>query len=298
MKMYANLHTHSTHSDGGYSPEKLVLAAKKEGYGAIALTDHDTITGYEKLKTECEKQGMECIFGAEFTAPSKLLYEKFGNRAGLHIVGFHFDPEYPPMKKYLEEMSLRETDQTRVLFERSVRLGKIRGIEWEEVLEYNKGIMWLCNEHLFRALKAKGLMTQADHGWYFKELFGKHRHEVTPLYEFKQDYEIIKLIRDAGGIAIIAHPHEQLQYMEAWIEMGAEGLEAWNALTEEEQAEAHKMALEKGLYISGGSDHTGQCSGYYELFSEPSECPKYAPDLVAGTTRQYFEEIKNRKINR
>ena len=55
MKFYANMHTHSTQSDGGFSPVRLAQAAKEEGYGASVLTDHDTVTGYPELKAECEK---------------------------------------------------------------------------------------------------------------------------------------------------------------------------------------------------------------------------------------------------
>ena len=165
MKLYANLHTHSTHSDGGFSPAQLATAAKNEGYGAVALTDHDTVTGYTELRKECEKLGLETIFGAEFSSPSTLLDGIEGEAGTFHICGYHFDPEYPPMKQYLKEMSLRETDQTKTLFERGVRFGKIKGIEWEEVLEFNKGITWLCNDHLWRALLAKGLMKPSDRGW-------------------------------------------------------------------------------------------------------------------------------------
>lgn len=305
MKLYANLHTHSTHSDGGYTPAELARAAKREGYGAVAVTDHDTVTGYPELCAECEKLGLETIFGAEFSAPSKLLEEnksrglEFHLMTEFHICGYHFDPEYPPMKKYLEGMGFRETEQTRVLFERGVRLGKIKGIEWDEVLEFNKGVAWLCNDHLWRAMLAKDVITRADRSWYFEELFGVHRFEVPPAYDFLQEHEIIKLIHDAGGIAIVAHPHDQLKYIEPLIEMGIDGLEVWHSLmTEEEREKALKIAHEKGLFISGGSDHSGYCSGYYEDYEKPEDCEFYAPFLSIGTTKEYFDEIKNRKINR
>ena len=299
MKLYANLHTHSTHSDGGYSPAKIAQVAKAEGYGAIAITDHDTVTAYPELKAECEKLGIDCIFGAEFSSPSKLLEGNQYMAADFHICGYHFDPEYPPMKQYLVEMSHRETDQTRVLFERGIALGKLSGITWDEVLEFNKGITWLCNDHLFRALLAKGILTRADRGWYFKELFGVHRYEVPPSYPFKQEHEIIRLIHDAGGIAIVAHPHNQLQHMDALMEMGIDGLEIWHhLLTPEEQEAGIRLALDKGLYISGGSDHNGYCCGYYENYAKPEDCPRYAPPCAFGTTKEYYEEIKNRKLNR
>ena len=67
MRPYANLHLHSTHSDGKYTPEQLVLLAKEEGYGAIAVTDHDTVTANEEIAFYAKKHGLESIFGCEFS---------------------------------------------------------------------------------------------------------------------------------------------------------------------------------------------------------------------------------------
>jgi predicted metal-dependent phosphoesterase TrpH len=145
-EIYANLHTHSTHSDGGFTPTQMVERAILEGYHAIAITDHDTATAYPELKAAADAAGIECIFGVEFSSPCP----EFGENWTFHINGFHFDPEYPEMKQYLYEMSLRESDQTRQLFERGQRLGTIPGgVTWEEVVEFNKPITWLCNEQLW-----------------------------------------------------------------------------------------------------------------------------------------------------
>ena len=77
-----DLHTHSYCSDGTFSPEGLVILAKKQGLSAIALTDHDTIDGLELFLEAGEKHGMETICGIEFAA----LYEGF-HRPEIHIVG-------------------------------------------------------------------------------------------------------------------------------------------------------------------------------------------------------------------
>ena len=87
MKQYANLHLHSTHSDGVYTPAELVRIAKDEGYRALALTDHDTTTGNADMRRECEAAGLDFIFGCEFSSPWR------ERRINFHIVGFDFDPE-------------------------------------------------------------------------------------------------------------------------------------------------------------------------------------------------------------
>lgn len=301
MKPYANLHTHSNHSDGGYTPKALAQAAKKEGYGAIAVTDHDTVTGCAELRAECEKLGLETVLGVEFSSPSSLLPVKPGvttENNSFHICGYGFDPEHPGMKQYLLELGGQKAAQTKVIFDLAVKNGLLRGIEWEEVLSFNPGKTWISGSQIFIALQAKGLIEEKDRTWLSKEVFGRFRPQAFPCV-FKDAHEIIQLIRDAGGIAILAHPHEQLQYMEALMEMGMEGLEvSHDLLTAEEQIAAMQLALEKGLYISGGSDHNGQCSGYYERYSTPEECPRYTPPLSVGISKEYFDEIKNKRICR
>ena len=299
MKFYANLHKHSTHSDGKYTPAELARIAADEGYRAAALTDHDTATGYPEFKAECDKLGLECIFGVEFTGRSATLKRADGKNENFHLTAYHFDPEYPPMKEYLAQMGMREKDQTRVLFERGLEEGLISGITWQEVLDYNKGVAWLCNEHVFRAMKAKGLVTDLDYFNFFHTVYGPRRHQVPPLYPFKSAEEVIKLVHDAGGIIFVAHPHNQLHHIDALMEMGIEGLEVWHPdLTEDEKQEAYKIGLEKGIFISGGSDHSGLCGGEYSGFEDPKTSSFYLEPCSVGTTKEYFDEIKNAKLCR
>lgn len=297
MELYANLHIHSTHSDGGYSPSEIVRVCKEEGYKALAITDHDIATAYPEMKAACDELGMECLLGTEFSAPSKLLADNKESPT-FHITAYHFDPEYPPLKQYFADMGICETEQTHTLFDRGVRLGLIKGITWDEVLEFNKDIKWLCNMHLWRAMLAKELLTKSDRGWFWNELFADHRWEVEPYCEFKQEFEIIKLIKDAGGIAILAHPHNQLEHIDALKEMGIEGLEVWHSMmSEQEREQAIKIAHENDLYISGGSDHEGLSDGPHKALLKPGD-RGYYPPFSFGTTKEYYEEIRDRKLNR
>ncbi len=293
MKFYANLHTHSTHSDGVYSPRELVKIAKAEGYRALAITDHDTASAFPELEKACKEEELECIFGVEFSVYDPKPY---------HIVGFDFDPEYPEMKKYLSEMAERQTDNTKKCFDMAVSNGGIFGITWEEVLVYNSGIPWLCNNHVYNAMIEKGLVKQENYMQWFMENFEKQRNLFPPCYDFKPLGELIELIKAAGGFAIVAHPHNCLDDMDELISLGIVGLEVFHPdLTEEEKDRALKIALEKGLFISGGSDHSGLCGGFYNSYPSEDELKKsyhYISKLSAGTTKEYFKEIKTRKITR
>ena len=294
MKPYANLHLHSTHSDGVYSPTELVKIAKEEGYRALAITDHDAASAYPELKAACEREGMECIFGAEFT-----VVEPFD----FHIVGFHFDPEYPEMKKYLEDMALRQTDNTKRCFDLAVSLGDIKGITWDEVTEHNRGIPWLCNNHVFEAMKAKGLVKEDEYMAWFEKNYRDQRYLFPPVCDFLPLDKMVDLIKRAGGFAVCAHPKmKHLEKIDLLLECGVEGLEVLHpSLSKENQAESLRICLEKGLFISGGSDHSGLCGGYYSSF-ESEEALKasylYIEPLTAGVTYEHYREICERKLNR
>ena len=90
---FIDLHTHSYCSDGTFSPEGIVLLAKKEGLSAVALTDHDTIDGIALFMEAGAKHGVETVPGVEFAA----LWPKY-SRPEIHIVGLGFDPSAPVLQ--------------------------------------------------------------------------------------------------------------------------------------------------------------------------------------------------------
>ena len=293
-KPYANLHLHSTHSDGVYSPSELVTIAKNEGYRALAITDHDTGSGYAELVEACKKEGMECIFGVEFSVFKPI---------ACHIVGFSFDPEYPEMKSYLERMAEEATKVTRLCFLEAVENGGITGITWDEVLEYNRDIPWLCNNHVFRAMQNKGLVEESGYMNWFNKNYRNQREKYTSTEHFNTLFDMVDLIKRAGGFAVCAHPTmHQLDSVDMLIEAGIEGLEVLHpGLTPEARARSLKICLERGLFISGGSDHSGLCGGYYNTF-ESEEALRathlYVEPLTVGTYECYFRELQARRINR
>ena len=286
MKLYANLHTHSVHSDGKYSPRELVRIAWEEGYRALAVTDHDTVTANPEVEACCRELGMEYIFGAEFTS------------GPFHIVALDFDPEYPEMRAYLEKMVERQQHETKTVLGWAQEKGALTGITWEDVVEHNQGISWLCNEHVFQTMKAKGLLSDRDYYDFYVTHFYLQRREVTPLHNFLAPKEMIDLIRRAGGIAILAHPHQQLDRVEELISYGLQGIEVYHPdMLLEEQRQALAIAYEKGLFISGGTDHSGLCGGIYGSFENPEESVFYLEPQSHGTLEEHFRELQNRKLS-
>lgn len=293
--MYANLHVHTTHSDGAYSPKEIADIAKKEGYGAIAVTDHDTVTGNEEIRKECEKLGLETIFGCEFMTTSDVL------GCGFHLTAFDFDADMPEMKEYLRKCSVTMSERTKACFDIGKREGLLpKEIEWDTVLadEQNNGITWICNDHVFRTMKKMGLAEDKDYPPFLHNIFFKYWTTVPDAYPKLPLEELVPLIKRAGGIVIVAHPHNVLDKIPHLINCGVEGIEVWHPdLTNEEIPMALKIASENNLYISGGPDHSGLCGGQYVFYDDYKSCPYYIPEFSTGTTREFFEEIKNRKLS-
>ena len=291
LKHYANLHMHSTHSDGRYSPEELARLAKEIGYGAIALTDHDTVTGNALIKAECEKIGLECVYGAEFCAKLK----ETGHV--IHFAAFDFDSEHPKIKEHIWRMSQRYGGLIMDLFNRGVEIGGIKGITWDEVVEYNEPIRWYTPAHVFSAMKAKGVITDEEKASFYDTYFNNDLKKATPKrYGFPDAAEFIASVHDAGGIILAAHPHERLDDVKIMLEYGVDGLEVWHSeLPAWERREALKLAMECDLYVSGGDDHSSLLGGQYYRFEHPEETKYYFPAGTLGTTQYFFEEIRDKK---
>ena len=294
MNLYANLHMHSTHSDGVYSPSELVRIAKKEGYKALAITDHDTATAYPELLDTCKKENMECVFGVEFSVNVPISF---------HIVGFHFNPEYPKMKKYLDMHNEASTYNARKCFEEAQSLGNIKGITWEEVLEYNKGFAKLCSNHVFAAMKNKGLVKDSEYMAWFDKNYRYQRKKYKTDSEFLSLKDMIALIKEAGGIAICAHPEtEQLNRFSLLMECGIDGFETLHPrMSYEERERAYKLCIDNGLFISGGSDHCGLCGGLYSSYPNEEALKNsyhYIEPLSVGVTKEHFREIQTRTLSR
>ena len=271
--IFANMHNHSTFSDGKYTPEELVALAKSEGYGAVVLTDHDTVKGTYFMQKAARKAGLLTILGCEFST--------LGLGTDFHLLGYDFNPNEPEMVQLLKRASGKQTERSRLLFEWAVEKGDIAGITWEEVLEAFPHNDYYCNDHVFYTMQAKGLIKEKTET--FKAAFSyrfKEREqriaEITGLRD-PDVSEVIRIIRKAGGVPVIAHPHGKLAYVKPLIEMGVMGIEVnFRHVTEEERVALYRMAEEKGLYKTGGTDHGGVLGGFLsegnEFQCDPDGC--------------------------
>jgi len=248
--MFADLHLHTNFSDGTFSPEELAARAKAAGLGAIALTDHDTVDGCERMAAACAKEGIEFIVGCEFTVEQ-------GGRE-LHLLGYCFDLENVALRAALRKY--QEVRRNRV-HEIVVRLNGL-GIpmQVERVMEIAN-----CDApgrpHVGRALVADGHCRSLDEA--FQRFLKKGKPAWAPKAKLSSA-EALGLIHDAGGVAAMAHPgiNHMDEVIPDLVSAGMDGLECFYTRHSTAMTEHYLMMAERhGLLVTGGSDCHGENKG-------------------------------------
>src|SRR5579863_2175859 len=145
MKTVADLHMHTNHSDGTLNPTELAHLARAQGVDAVALTDHDTVTGIRELVEATNRLGLEAIPGVELSASF--------NPGTLHILGYGFDPEGPIRDKLAKFQRARAERNPRIL-EKLKSTGI--NLTLEEVRAISKAQGQIGRPHIARAMEAKG----------------------------------------------------------------------------------------------------------------------------------------------
>jgi predicted metal-dependent phosphoesterase TrpH len=292
---YANLHLHSIYSDGVFTPRELCEKAKALGYGAIALTDHDTAEGYSELKKAADELGLEHIIGAE------LACEAFGE--SFHIVALDFDPTDKGLSEHMALLRENAYNKTKAKFEMLSDTEPFCHVSWDDIVSDAPVGSTFCNEQIFSALSKRGKFRQEsfwDSFYRYKAMRAEYKkHDVDTSAK-----HVIALIRNAGGIAVLAHPNGQTGYLEALMALGLSGVECDHPdLTEPQKSAASAFALSNSLYVSGGTDHVGRLGDHTDKRGEKPYAIElavdkfYSPltfDARNGISRDEFYRIKMR----
>lgn len=248
--MPADLHVHTTFSDGTRSPEEIVELAKEAGLSSIAITDHDVVAGIEKAEAKGKSIGVKVIPGIEFTT------EAFD--AEIHILGYFIDYHNSEL---IETITGIQKDRERRIFKICEKLkGLGINLEAEKVFEI-AGHRAAGRPHVARALVDEGFV--AD----FKEAFTKYIDFHGPAYvsHYKlAPEEAIKLVVSSSGIAVYGHPAVSRcdQIIPDLIAAGLAGIEVYYSGHNRSQTRHYlNLAQKYGLLATGGSDYHGFKSG-------------------------------------
>jgi predicted metal-dependent phosphoesterase TrpH len=250
--MMIDLHTHSKASDGSLSPAALIAYAASRPLSAIALTDHDTIDGLAEAEREAARAGIRFIPGIEI--------EVTWEPGEFHLLGLGIRcPSASLLRAVAELKGLREA-RNREIIERMNGAGI--PVSGEDVRALSGG-SFIGRPHFAAFLTSRGLAKNQEQA--FDRYLGKGR----PFYVSKEGLDFrqaVDMIRDSGGIAVLAHP---MSLYVAWgrlpnlikdlRDQGLDGIEAWHPT-----ARAHTcrrlevLGKSLGLFITAGSDFHGE----------------------------------------
>jgi len=247
--MLLDLHTHSTASDGTLSPEELILEAAHKNLKYLSLTDHDTIEGLSQISTVPD--GLTFIKGVEISA-------EFPKT--LHILGYGFDPKHTELNHTLKELQDFRLNRNKKMIENMKKLGFVISLE---DLEKEAGGEVIGRPHFANLFAKKGYTKS------YQEAFDNYLDKGKPLYLNKKRLHpdnAIKLLLDAGGIPVIAHPYqtklndEKLEELVAELtDYGLMGIEVFYSKHTPDQIRFYKYLADKyGLLITAGSDFHGK----------------------------------------
>ena len=271
--MLIDLHTHTNASDGTDSPTQLIDKAINRGINILALTDHDTTRGWYEAKSALlnhpSQTEMKLVLGSEISCQDD-------NGISIHMLGLLFDPDYQPLFEVLERT--RENRHSRM--ERIIARLNEAGIDItiDEVNAQRQGDATLGRPHLADALVARGHVASRD------EAFAALLHNKSKFYinhYSPSPVETIKLIKAAGGVAIIAHPLASqrgrtisMDLFESLIAAGLDGIEVDHRdHSENEKSELLRFAIENELIVTGSSDYhgTGKLNQLAEYTTHPRQ---------------------------
>jgi len=242
----ADLHMHTTASDGTYTPEDLVRFAKAKGLAAIAITDHDVTDGVEEGMRIGREIGLEVLAGVEINTDH--------GETEIHVLGYGMDLADPGLVKTMDWLREGRVERARAMVEKLNALGY--PLSWERVLEI-AGPGAIGRPHIAEAL------IEAGHVASRRQAFEKFLANDGPAYAPRARFnavDAIRLIRGAGGVPVAAHPAKikDDSLLPGLVDQGLGGLEAYHSDHTPEQAEHYvRMADTLGVLWTGGSDFHG-----------------------------------------
>jgi len=258
--MFVDLHTHSTASDGTYSPGELIRAAKNAGLVGIALTDHDTPNGLAEAAAEAKRVNIRFVPGIEISA-------EFPAPGTLHILGHFIDPASAALHEVSARLLEARAQRNPRIVERLNQLGCHITMQQVEAVAREKvapgAPVVIGRPHIAEALVRANCVAN------IRQAFSVYLGTTGSAYFPKERLsprQAIEAIHDAGGLATVAHPVQLRAENPAHLatiinqlaEAGLDGIEVWHSDQDEKTSELMlELAKRYNLIPTGGSDFHG-----------------------------------------
>lgn len=239
-----DLHIHTVASDGAHTPEEIVAMALRAGLRVIAITDHDALDALPAALEAAAGTDLDIIPGVEISCN--------GQSSDVHLLGYYVDWHNQSLRQAVGRSQHARVGRAQAMLERLRSLGI--DLSWERVREL-AGDGAIGRPHIAAAL------TEANHVGSVREAFDLYLGRDRPAYVSRlklEPEEAIRLVRDAGGVPVLAHPWGQEASVPRLAQAGLAGLEAYYAGYPDEVVSALvALAKRHDLITTGGSDFHG-----------------------------------------
>lgn len=275
--MRIDLHSHSARSDGTQPPTELVTAAAAAGLDVLGLTDHDTVAGWAEADRAGREAGVSVIPGAELSCQSR--------GVSVHVLAYLVDPASEPLREEMRRSRESRVGRLRTMADLLIADGYLDS--YEQVLEQMQDGSTPGRPHLADAMVAAGRFPDRDAA-FADVLSGRSRYYVG---HYATDVlRAVAVIREAGGVAVIAHPFASERghlvgddVIEAMAQAGMGGIEVDHRdHGPRERAHAAQLARRLDLLATGASDYHG--AGKVNLLGENTTAPEVLAALLERAT--------------
>ncbi|MGQ9558217.1 MAG: PHP domain-containing protein [Desulfurispora sp.] len=244
--MQADLHVHTTASDGTDTPQQVVARAAQLGLGAVAITDHDTVEGIEPALRAARDYGIQVVPGIE-------LGTEISGRE-VHLLGYFIDYRQPYFLEQLADFQQRRLIRVRKMARRLNELGF--SVTMDRVLEIAGGGA-VGRPHLARALLELGAVNSVEEA--FEKWLAQGRPAYVPRFKYTPG-EGVRLLRRAGGVPVMAHPvlAGLDELIPELVQEGLLGLEVYYPAHDAGDVQRYLAYCRRyNLLATGGSDYHG-----------------------------------------
>ncbi|PIS03114.1 MAG: phosphatase [Chlamydiae bacterium CG10_big_fil_rev_8_21_14_0_10_42_34] len=253
----ADLHCHSTCSDGSDPPEVLLRLAKEVGLKGLSITDHDTIAAYTpELFAEAQTLGIQLLPGMEISSELE--------GTSVHILGYGFDVHSQKLNEFLTLMQTKRNERNRGILK---RLADRKMVILEEELKTFAANRSIGRPHIAQLMVRKGYVKTE------REAFDHYLREGGLCYTSGIKFtpkEVIEQIHLANGKAVLAHPHfiKKHSFLKKLLDLPFDGIECYySMLAKAQELPWVKLAKDKDLIATGGSDYHGEIKPHIRLGS-------------------------------
>ena len=242
---FVDLHVHTTASDGSLSPTQVVELGASIGLRVLSIADHDSTEGIAEAQATATRLPIEVIPSVEINA-------EFAH-SELHVLGYYVDPACRPLQRMLRKLREGRLSRAQGMVAALGLMGM--HLEWDRVAQLAGVGSALGRPHVAQAMVERGYVGSVEEA--FAQHIGRGRPAYVERFKLRPD-DAVELIREAGGLPVLAHPLRVMDVVPELMASGLAGVEAYyTGYTQAETELLLSLAAKHGLLVTGGSDFHG-----------------------------------------